>query len=143
DAPVAPAHRGNSLSKSVGGCGLVPASPFRTIRAGQLFSAAAAFLLLPTALGSCFHSSQTIRPARHVNYWEALAELHPADAIAAAHTPSETEFAEALNNLMCGDIEKAEQRFSKLRTSASDSFMRAGSRVVYGATLQSLEKWLT
>ncbi|HEY3133812.1 MAG TPA: aspartyl protease family protein [Gemmatimonadaceae bacterium] len=120
---------------------MVPVSPLRVVRTGQLFSAAAAFLLLPIALGSCFHSSQAVRPPRHVNYWEALAELHPADAIAAASTPSETEFAEALDNLMSGDIEKAEERFSKLRNTAPDSVIRAGSRVVYTATLQYQEKW--
>ncbi|HZF71872.1 MAG TPA: retroviral-like aspartic protease family protein [Gemmatimonadaceae bacterium] len=100
-------------------------------------------MLLAVFLAGCFHNARSARPARHVNYWEALAELHPADALAAAHTPSETEFAEALNNLMSGDIEKAEQRFSKLRTSASDSVIRAGSRVVYTATLQYQEKWQT
>ena len=100
-------------------------------------------MLLSVVLAGCFHGASTIRPKRHVNYWEALAELHPADAIAAAHTPAETEFAEALANLMSGDIEKAEERFSKLRSSAADSVIRAGSRVVYTATLQYQEKWST
>src|SRR6185436_1628011 len=52
-------------------------------------------------------------------------------------------FAEALANLMSGDIEKAEGRFAKLRSSAADSVIRAGSRVVYTATLQYQEKWST
>ena len=42
---------------------------------------------------------------------------------------------------MSGDIETAEQRFSKLRQTANDSIIRAGSRVVYTATLQYQEKW--
>src|SRR2546423_656639 len=100
-------------------------------------------MLLPVLVAGCFHGSGAARPARHISYWEALAELHPADAVAAARTPSETEFAEALENLMAGDIEKAEVRFGKLRTSASDSVIRAGSRVVYTATLQYQEKWQT
>ena len=100
-------------------------------------------MLLPVLVGACFHGSSTPRPARHITYWEALAELHPADAVAAAHTPSETQFAEALENLMSGDIEKAEEQFARLRTSASDSLIRAGSRVVYTATLQYQEKWQT
>ena len=100
-------------------------------------------MLLPVLVAGCFHGSGTARPARHISYWEALAELHPADAVAAARTPSETEFAEALGNLMAGDIETAEVRFGKLRTSASDSVIRAGSRVVYTATLQYQEKWQT
>src|SRR5437588_2772170 len=100
-------------------------------------------MLLPVLVAGCFHGSSAARPARHISYWEALAELHPADAVAAARTPSETEFAEALENLMAGDIEKAEVRFGKLRTSASDSVIRAGSRVVYTATLQYQEKWQT
>jgi len=98
-------------------------------------------ILLSIALVSCFHSSGAVRPTRHVNYWEALAELHPADALAAARTPSETEFAEALDDLMSGNIQRAEGRFSELRKSASDSVIRAGSRVVYTATLQYQEKW--
>lgn len=98
-------------------------------------------MLLPVALASCFHNPSAPRPARHINYWEALAELHPAEAIAAARTPSETEFAEALGDLMDGNIEKAEARFRELRKSAADSVIRAGSRVVYTATLQYQEKW--
>ena len=42
---------------------------------------------------------------------------------------------------MAGAIEKAEDRFAKLRYSANDSVIRAGSRVVYTATLQYQEKW--
>jgi predicted aspartyl protease len=93
-------------------------------------------------MDGCFHNAAP-RPARRANYWEALAELHPGDAMAAAHTPSEAEFAEALGDLMSGDIEKAEGRFAKLRYSATDSVIRAGSRVVYTATLQYQEKWQT
>jgi len=100
-------------------------------------------MLLPVLVAGCFHGSSAPRPARHITYWEALAELHPADAVAAARTPSETQFAEALENLMSGDIEKAEEQFARLRTSASDSLIRAGSRVVYTATLQYQEKWQT
>jgi predicted aspartyl protease len=100
-------------------------------------------MLLAVVVAGCFHGSSAVRPARHISYWEALAELHPADAVAAARTPSETEFAEALGNLMSGDIEKAEARFAVLRTSAADSVIRAGSRVVYTATLQYQEKWQT
>jgi predicted aspartyl protease len=76
-----------------------------------------------------------------MSYWEALAELHPADAVSAARTDSEKEFAEALGNLMSGEIETAEHRLAKLRQTASDTIIRAGSRVVYTATLQYQEKW--
>lgn len=117
---------------------MVRASPLRIVKTSQVVVAAS--LLLPGVLG-CFRSSSAVRPPRHVNYWEALSELHPADALAAARTPSETEFAEALANLMAGEIEKAEDRFSKLRNTAADSVIRAGSRVVYTATLQYQEKW--
>lgn len=96
--------------------------------------------LLLFALAGCVHGAK-LRPERRVSYWEALAELHPTDAIAAARTPSEKEFAEALGNLMAGDLEKAEQRFGALRTSATDSIIRSGSRVIYTATLQYQEKW--
>jgi len=98
-------------------------------------------MLLPIALAGCFRNPSAVRPPRPINYWEALAELHPADAVAAARTPSETEFAEALGDLMAGNIEKAEARFRELRKSAADSVIRAGSRVVYTATLQYQEKW--
>jgi hypothetical protein len=92
-------------------------------------------------LAACFHSPPKLRPNRHVNYWEALAELHPGEAIESARTPSEKDFAQALQNLMDGDIDKAEAGFGQLRTSASDTIIRAGSRVIYTATLQYQEKW--
>jgi hypothetical protein len=89
----------------------------------------------------CVHSSSSLREQRRISYWEALAELVPADAIIAARTPSEKEFAEALGNLMAGDLGRAEQRFGELRRTANDSIIRAGSRVIYTATLQYQEKW--
>jgi predicted aspartyl protease len=98
-------------------------------------------VLLAIGAASCFHSSRAPRPERRISYWEALAELHPAEAIAGARTPSEKEFAEALENLMSGDLERAEQRFGKLRGVATDSIIRAASRVIYTATLQYQEKW--
>ena len=97
--------------------------------------------LLAIGLAGCFHNSGTLRQERRVSYWEALAELYPADAIASARTPAEKEFAEALGNLMSGDLVKAEQRFGTLRRTATDSIIRAGSRVIYTATLQYQEKW--
>ena len=42
---------------------------------------------------------------------------------------------------MEGEIDKAEQGFGQLRRTASDSIIRAGSRVIYTATLQYQEKW--
>ena len=96
--------------------------------------------LLLLGLAGCVHSA-SVRPERRVSYWEALAELHPADAVTAARTPSEKEFAEALGNLMAGELEQAEQRFGALRTTATDSIIRSGSRVIYTATLQYQEKW--
>jgi hypothetical protein len=92
-------------------------------------------------VAACFHSSPNLRPNRHVNYWEALAELHPVEALESARTPSEKDFAQALQNLMDGDIDRAEADFGRLRTSASDTIIRAGSRVIYTATLQYQEKW--
>jgi predicted aspartyl protease len=97
--------------------------------------------LLAIGLAGCFHNSGNFRQEHRVSYWEALAELYPADAIASARTPSEKEFAEALGNLMSGDLEKAEQRFGALRRTATDSIIRTGSRVIYTATLQYQEKW--
>jgi predicted aspartyl protease len=98
-------------------------------------------VLLAAGIVGCFHSSGAIRQERRISYWEALAELHPAEAITSARTPSEKEFAEALGSLMSGDLEMAEQRFGKLRVTATDSIIRAGSRVIYTATLQYQEKW--
>ena len=62
-------------------------------------------------VAACFHSPARIRPNRHINYWEALAELHPDEAIESARTPSEKDFAQALQNLMDGEIDKAEEGF--------------------------------
>jgi hypothetical protein len=98
-------------------------------------------VLLAIGMLGCVHSSSSLREQRRISYWEALAELVPADAIVAARTPSEKEFAEALGNLMSGDLGKAEQRFGELRRTANDSIIRAGSRVIYTATLQYQEKW--
>jgi len=98
-------------------------------------------VLLAIATLSCVHSSSSLREQRRISYWEALAELVPADAIVAARTPSEKEFAEALGNLMSGDLGTAEKRFGELRRTATDSIIRAGSRVIYTATLQYQEKW--
>jgi hypothetical protein len=94
-------------------------------------------------IGACVHSPGVVRPARRISYWEALAELYPMEAVGAAHTDSERRFAQALASLMDGDLEKAEQGFADLRTSATDSIIRAGSRVIYTATLQYQEKWET
>src|ERR1700704_5885415 len=98
-------------------------------------------VLLALGMLGCVHSSSSLREERRISYWEALAELVPADAVIAARTPSEKEFAEALANLMSGDLGKAEQRFGELRRTATDSIIRSGSRVIYTATLQYQEKW--
>jgi predicted aspartyl protease len=98
-------------------------------------------VLLAIGAAGCFHGSRALRPERRISYWEALAELHPPEAISAARTPSEKEFAEALQNLMSGNLEQAELRFGKLRSVATDSIIRAASRVIYTATLQYQEKW--
>jgi predicted aspartyl protease len=97
-------------------------------------------LIAAIALSACFHSGAP-RPAHRVNYWEALAELHPSEAVDAATTASEKAFAKSLQDLMEGEIDKAEQGFGQLRRTADDSILRAGSRVIYTAALQYQEKW--
>jgi predicted aspartyl protease len=97
-------------------------------------------MMAAIVVAGCVHTP-SVRPARRVSYWEALADLHPVEAIAAARTESEKAFAEALLSLMAGDLEKAEREFSRLRAGAADSVLRAGSRVIYTATLQYQEKW--
>ncbi len=100
-----------------------------------------AVLMGTAVVGACIHSPVAVRPARRISYWEALAELYPAEAVAAARTDSEKRFAQALTSLMAGDLEKAEEGFGELRRTATDSIIRAGSRVIYTATLQYQEKW--
>jgi clan AA aspartic protease (TIGR02281 family) len=100
-----------------------------------------ALAIVAIVLSGCAHSSSALHARRHVSYWEALAELHPVDAVASARTESEKEFAEALGNLMNGEMEKAESRFGKLRAVATDTTIKTGSRVIYTATLQYQEKW--
>src|SRR5882672_5187492 len=92
------------------------------------------------AMAACVHAPAR-RPSNLVSYWEALAELRPAEAAAAARTESERKFAEALESLMAGDLDKAENGFGELRRTATDSILRSGSRVIYTATLQYQEKW--
>src|SRR3954471_21062233 len=111
--------------------GYAPVAPLRSIA------------VMAIVLAGCVHSSSAFHARRAVNYWEALADLHPDEARTAAHNESEREFAEALANLMDGDLEKAEQRFGMLRATATDSIIRSGSRVIYTATLQYQEKWAT
>ena len=102
-----------------------------------------AYAILVCAIGmaACVHAPASPRPSNRVSYWEALAELLPVEAVAAAHTESERKFAEALGSLMAGDLEKSERGFADLRRTATDSIIRAGSRVIYTATLQYQEKW--
>ena len=107
----------------------------------QAGSRACGGVLAAIAISACFHSSAALRPAHRINYWEAIAELNPDDAVEAARAPSEKAFAQSLRNLMEGDIDKAEQGFGQLRHTANDSIIRAGSRVIYTATLQYQEKW--
>ena len=99
-------------------------------------------LLALLVLAACTPVPRPRRPAADVNYWEALSRLEANRAIGAARTPAERQFAEALNSLMTGDIEKAEVGFDALRRSASDSVIRSGSRVMHIATLQYQEKWV-
>jgi predicted aspartyl protease len=98
-------------------------------------------LLAVVALSACFHSPGALRQSRQVNYWEAIADLHPDEAVEAARTPSEKAFAQSLRSLMAGDIDSAEKGFGQLRRTATDSIIRSGSRVIYTATLQYQEKW--
>ena len=98
-------------------------------------------LLAAITVSACFHSPGALRPPRHINYWEALADLHPDEAVEAARTPSEKAFAQSLKSLMEGDLDSAEKGFGQLRRTASDSIIRTGSRVIYTATLQYQEKW--
>jgi len=90
---------------------------------------------------ACVRTPTPVGPSHRVSYWEALAALHPVQAIAAARTESEKKFAEGLRSLMVGDFENAEQGFGQLRHTATDSIIRGGSRVIYTATLQYQEKW--
>src|SRR5215210_151027 len=116
--------------------------PPTTHRSGQSTQLRAYAVLMTTVfLAGCVRSPTSGRPTRRISYWEALADLYPAEAVAAAQTDSEKRFAEALASLMAGDVEKAEERFAQLRLTATDSVIRAGSRVIYTATLQYQEKW--
>jgi len=105
--------------------------------ARQTKSAVAAVI----TISACFHSPGALRPAHSINYWEALADLRPDEAVELARTTSEKEFAQSLRSLMEGDMDEAEKGFGQLRRTASDSVIRTGSRVIYTATLQYQEKW--
>ncbi len=98
-------------------------------------------LLALLVLAACTSVPRSEPRFAGVNYWEALARLETEKAIAAARTSGERRFAESLNNIMIGEIAKAEQGFDSLRLSASDSVIRSGSRVMHIATLQYQEKW--
>ncbi|MEA2762109.1 MAG: hypothetical protein QOD47_1393 [Gemmatimonadaceae bacterium] len=98
-------------------------------------------LLAAITLAACFHAPSALHPVRHIDYWEAIADLHPDEAVEAAATPSEKAFAQSLRSLMGGDLDSAEKGFGQLRRTATDSTIRNGSRVIYTATLQYQEKW--
>jgi len=99
-------------------------------------------LLALLLLVACTSVPRSEPRAAEINYWEALARLESAKAIAAARTRTERDFAEALHSLMLGDVEKAEHGFDSLRRHATDSVLRSGSRVMHIATLQYQEKWV-
>ena len=57
------------------------------------------------AMAACVHAPRPSRPAIHVSYWEALAELHPVEAAAAARTESERS-SPKLWEPNAGDVDK-------------------------------------
>ena len=107
----------------------------------QFVEQSAYAILVTIVVAGCVRAPVSSRPPRSVSYWQALADLHPDEAVAAAHTQSERRFAEALKSLMAGDLENAEQGFAELRRTATDSTIRVQSRVMYTASLQYQEKW--
>jgi predicted aspartyl protease len=99
-------------------------------------------LLALLSLVACTSTPRPEPRVADINYWEALARLESAKAMAVARTPTERDFAEALHSLMQGDVAKAEREFDSLRRLATDSVLRSGSRVMHVATLQYQEKWV-
>jgi clan AA aspartic protease (TIGR02281 family) len=99
-------------------------------------------LLALLAVVGCTSIPRSERPAADINYWEALARLESAKAIAVARTPTERDFAVALHSLMLGDVGKAKNGFDSLRRFATDSVLRSGARVMHIATLQYQENWV-
>jgi hypothetical protein len=65
------------------------------------------------------------------DYWRALAELRPEDAMFAARSQSQREFAVGLVNLMRGRLGEAETFFASLRSTADDSVLRIGADGVH------------
>src|SRR3954465_8075278 len=90
-------------------------------------------LMATVVLAACVHTPVSVQGPRRVSYWEALAELGPAEAAASARTESEKQFAGGLRSLMGGDFGNAEQLFGQLHRTATDSIIRTGSRVIYTA----------
>lgn len=110
-------------------------------RASFILFRRAVIATVALAIVGCLPSTQSRRPPPRINYWEALAELRANEAIRAARTESEKAFATSLKSLMAGDMGRAEEGFGRLRRTATDSVIRAGSRVIYTATLQYQENW--
>lgn len=101
-------------------------------------------LLVLLAAAACASAPRSDRAVPRVDYWDALAGLQVDVASSVSRTPAEKRFAEALKALMAGEVGTAERRFDSLRRAApahADSLVRAGSRVMYIATLQYQEKW--
>src|SRR5438045_227959 len=94
-------------------------------------------------LGACAHSGVRMRDLSHPDFWSALAELRPGAAESLATTPSQRQFARALDDMMSGRMAAADSGFGALRSSADDSLLRSGARVAYSAVLQYEEKWPT
>ncbi|MBA3644874.1 MAG: aspartyl protease family protein [Gemmatimonadaceae bacterium] len=82
-----------------------------------------------------------MREAAHADYWGALAELRPENALKYSRTFSQQLFALSLRYMMEGNLELAEAGFASLQTMADDSLLRGGARVAYSAVLQYEEKW--
>lgn len=103
---------------------------------------ATAFLgVLTLMLGSCAHTGVRMRELSHPDFWSALAELRPETAVALATTPSQRQFAHALDDMMSGRMAAADTEFGSLRSSADDSLLRSGARVAYSAVLEYEEDW--
>jgi clan AA aspartic protease (TIGR02281 family) len=93
------------------------------------------------SLGACAHNGVTMRELSHPDFWSALAELRPITAGELAKTPSQRQFALALDDMMSGRMARADTEFASLRNTADDSLLRSGARVAYSAVLQYEENW--
>lgn len=84
-------------------------------------------------------SADIVSPGK--SFWEAMSSLDTAYVVRHPVTASQVDFAKAVGLAMTGHHEEAALALDGIRATASDTLMRAASRILMTAMLQYQDKW--